>query len=276
VSATLPTLRQVVETYGLMAKKSLGQHFLLDQNITDKIVRKAGDLSGCNVIEIGPGPGGLTRSLLFAGAKSVVAIERDDRAVAALHNLQTQFMGRLTIIADDALSVDVIRLTEAPRAIVANLPYNIGTQLLLNWLDQIAEDVGAFESLTLMFQKEVAERLTAQPRSKAYGRLSVFAQWLCEVHDQMDVPASVFVPPPKVDSRVVTLIPRKNRTAANKQALETIVQMAFGQRRKMLRAALKSIPDIETKLLSIGIAPTARAEEIDVAGFCKMAGMVNS
>ncbi len=270
----LPSLRQVVETFGLMAKKSLGQHFLLDANITDKIVRKAGDLSGCNVIEIGPGPGGLTRSLLFARAKSVVAIERDDRAVAALQNLQTQFPGRLTIIADDALTVDVIRLTEAPRAIVANLPYNIGTQLLLNWLDQIAEDAGAFESLTLMFQKEVAQRLTAAPRSKAYGRLSVFAQWLCEVHDQMDVPASVFVPPPKVDSRVVTLIPRKNRVAANKQALETIVQMAFGQRRKMLRASLKSIPDIEARLTSIGIAPTARAEEIDVAGFCRMSELV--
>ncbi len=271
----LPPLKSVIDRYGLAAKKSLGQHFLLDSNITDKIVRKAGDLEGKNIIEIGPGPGGLTRSILQSGAQKVWAIERDDRAVKALKELQLSYPNRLEIIAEDALNVDVTALCSAPRIIISNLPYNVGTPLLIGWLDMVhTHGAGAIESMTLMFQKEVAERLTAEPRSKAYGRLSVITQWLCEVHNQMDLPASVFVPPPKVDSRVVTLIPRKDTIPADKHKLETIVQMAFGQRRKMLRAALKSIDGIEEKLMALGIKPTARAEEIDVAGFCKMAGLI--
>jgi 16S rRNA (adenine1518-N6/adenine1519-N6)-dimethyltransferase len=265
----LPPLREVIARHGLAARKSLGQNFILDLNLTRRIARAAGRIDDCTVIEIGPGPGGLTRALLAEGARRVVAIERDKRAVAALGELAAVFPGRLEIVEGDALELDPAALTEPPRKIVANLPYNIATALLLRWLDHI----GGYESLILMFQREVAERLSARPRKPAYGRLSVLVQWLTEPRILFDIPPSAFVPPPKVTSSVVSLIPRAEPLApASKPALERVTAAAFGQRRKMLRSSLKALGvPAEPLLLAAGIPPTARAEELSIGQFCALA-----
>jgi 16S rRNA (adenine1518-N6/adenine1519-N6)-dimethyltransferase len=265
----LPPLRETIARYGLNAKKNLGQNFLLDLNLTARIARGAGDLAGVHVIEIGPGPGGLTRPLVQSGAAHVYAIERDDRCVAALQDLAVAAQGRLTIVPEDALKVDYGALCPAPRALVANLPYNIATVLLLDWL----RHADKFKSMTLMFQKEVAERIVAAPRTKDYGRLSVMTQWLCHAHKLFDIPPAAFTPPPKVTSSVVHIVPKTDRAdAVPLKTMERLTAAAFGQRRKMLRQSLKSLGVDETGLLeSAGIAGTARAEEIDIAGFVRMA-----
>ncbi|HEX6839941.1 MAG TPA: 16S rRNA (adenine(1518)-N(6)/adenine(1519)-N(6))-dimethyltransferase RsmA [Stellaceae bacterium] len=265
----LPPLRDVIRRHDLAARKSLGQNFLLDLNLTRRIARAAAPLDQCAVIEIGPGPGGLTRALLLEGARHVTAIERDQRCVAALGELAAAFPGRLTIIEGDALALDPASLVPAPRKIVANLPYNIGTALLLHWLPAVA----AYESLTLMFQKEVAQRLAASPRSKDYGRLSVMTQFLCEVRPLFDIPPRAFVPAPKVTSTVVRLVPRAAPLGDCRLGdLERVAAAAFGQRRKMLRQSLKALwPAPEPQLRAAGIAPTARAEELDIEQFCALA-----
>ena len=265
--AALPPLREVIARHELAARKSLGQHFLLDGNLTDRIARAAGDLATGTTIEVGPGPGGLTRSLLRCGAARVVAIERDRRAVAALADLAAAFPARLEVRAGDALAIDLAGLGEPPRRIVANLPYNVATPLLIGWLRQ----AHAFESFTLMFQKEVVERLAARPRSKAYGRLSVLAQHICEVTPLFDIAASAFVPPPKVVSAVVRLRPRPG-VAGDLSRLEAVTAAAFGQRRKMLRSSLRSlVGEPETLLGRLGLSPTARAEELAVGDFARLA-----
>ncbi len=264
----------MIERHGLFARKSLGQHFLLDSNITAKIVRQAGKLDGLNVIEIGPGPGGLTRSLLFSEAKHVYAIEKDERCISALQELNVACGNRLTVMPADALEISLPGTVPAPRAIVANLPYNVGTLMLINWLDDIARLGGdAYVSLTLMFQKEVAERITAAPNTKDYGRLSVMAQWLCETQPCFILPASAFTPPPKIDSAVIRLVPReKPAFPADKKTLETVLAAAFGQRRKMLRSALSTLATDSVKWLeSAGIDPTRRAETLTVKEFCSLA-----
>lgn len=265
---SLPPLREVIARYGLGARKSLGQHFLLDQNLTGRIARAADPLQHGTVFEIGPGPGGLTRSLLAAGAARVIAIERDRRFLPALADLQAAYPGRLEIVEADALDVDLTTMASQPRQIVANLPYNVSTALLLRWLPVSA----AFTSMTLMFQKEVADRLLATPRTKAYGRLSVATQFHCAAKPLFLVPPSAFTPPPQVVSTVVQLRPRPDRPADIASAsLERIVAAAFGQRRKMLRASLKALGrDPEPALLAAGIAPTARAEELDLDAFCRL------
>jgi len=261
----LPPLRDVIKRFDLGARKSLGQHFLLDLNLCARIARAAGDLNGVNVIEIGPGPGGLTRALLQAGAKRVVAVERDSRCVAALAELAAAYPGRLEIIEADALETDVTALAPAPRRIVANLPYNVATPLLLGWLRHVRD----FEGLTLMFQKEVAARLAAKPGSKSYGRLSVITQWLAEVRHEFNVSNEAFTPPPKVASSVVSLIPRPEPLApADWEMLEKVTARAFGQRRKMLRASLKPLG---LDFVALGIEPTARAEDLSVEQFCRIA-----
>lgn len=267
--AKLPPLREVIARHGIAARKSLGQNFILDLNLTRRIARAAGRLGASTIIEIGPGPGGLTRALLAEGARRVIAIERDQRAIAALGELAAHHPGRLELIEGDALELDPAALTEPPRKLVANLPYNIATALLLRWLDRIGE----YESLTLMFQREVAERLTARPRMPAYGRLSVLVQWLTEPKVLFDLPPSAFVPSPKVTSSVVLLVPRAEPLApASKPVLERVTAAAFGQRRKMLRSSLKSLGvPAEPLLLAAGIPPTARAEELSVAQFCALA-----
>jgi 16S rRNA (adenine1518-N6/adenine1519-N6)-dimethyltransferase len=254
----LPPLREVIRRHDLGARKSLGQNFLLDLNLTKRIARAAAPLEHASIIEIGPGPGGLTRALLLAGARRVVAIARDRRCVAAL-----------TVIEGDALAIDPASLAPAPRKIVANLPYNIATPLLFHWLGGVA----AYESLTLMFQKEVAQRLAAAPRSKAYGRLSVMVQWLCEVTALFDIAPAAFVPPPKVTSTVVRLVPRAAPLApCRREELEQVLAAAFGQRRKMLRQSLKSLGvGAETLLAAAGVAPTARAEELSIDESCALA-----
>ncbi len=264
----LPPLREVIAKYGLGARKALGQHFLLDQNLTGRIARAADPLDAGTVFEIGPGPGGLTRSLLAAGARQVIAIERDQRFLPALHDLQAAYPGRLEIVEADALEIDLTILDAAPRQIVANLPYNVSTPLLLGWLKQ----VDAFSAMTLMFQKEVADRLLAKPRTKDYGRLSVAVQFHCAIKPLFQVPPSAFTPPPQVMSTVVQLRPRPDRPAdVDARLLEKIAAAAFGQRRKMLRASLKTLlPDPEPVLLDAGIAPTARAEELDIDAFCRL------
>jgi 16S rRNA (adenine1518-N6/adenine1519-N6)-dimethyltransferase len=265
-------LREVIARHGITARRGLGQNFLLDLNLTGRIARAAGCLDHVTVIEIGPGPGGLTRALLGAGAPRIVAIERDQRCLAALRELAAAYPGRLDLVAGDALTLNPAELSDPPRKIVANLPYNIATPLLLGWLEHIREYV----SLTLMFQREVAERLTAQPRSKSYGRLSVLVQWLAEAQILFDIPARAFVPPPKVTSSVVDIVPRAEPTdPAAKPWLERVTAAAFGQRRKMLRKSLKplGIP-IDALLAHAGIMPTARAEELTVAEFCALARAV--
>ncbi|MBI3516876.1 MAG: 16S rRNA (adenine(1518)-N(6)/adenine(1519)-N(6))-dimethyltransferase RsmA [Proteobacteria bacterium] len=267
--ADLPPLREVIRRHGLAAQKRLGQHFLLDLNLTARIARAAGDLTHGTTIEIGPGPGGLTRALLDAGAAHVVAIEKDRRCTEALADLVAAARGRLALRLDDAATVDAAALGEPPRRIVANLPYNVGTHLLIGWLKRI----DAFESLTLMFQKEVALRLTAAVGGRDYGRLSVLAQYQADVRGQFRVPARAFTPPPKVDSMVVRLTPRSVREAIpDLAALETVTAAAFGQRRKMLRAALKPLGvDPAALLAAAGLLPTARAETVGVAGFAALA-----
>ncbi len=265
----LPPLREIIRTWELDADKRLGQHFLLDLNLTGRIARAAGDLTGVNIIEIGPGPGGLTRTILDCGAQQVIAIERDPRCVAALQSLAGVANGRLTVIEADALKVDLAALVPAPRAVIANLPYNVASPLLIGWLKQAS----AFTNLTLMFQREVALRLVAIPRNKAYGRLSVMTQWLTEATLVFDVPAAAFTPPPKIVSSIVRLVPRDmGGGEPSFAAMERVVAAAFGQRRKMLRAALRSlVPDPLALLETAEIEPTARAEELDVAAFTRLA-----
>ncbi|MDA0306932.1 MAG: 16S rRNA (adenine(1518)-N(6)/adenine(1519)-N(6))-dimethyltransferase RsmA, partial [Proteobacteria bacterium] len=261
----LPPLRDIIKRHGLGAKKSLGQHFLLDPNLCDRIARAAGDLTNVTVIEIGPGPGCLTRSLLKSAAAKIIAVERDKRCIPALYELADAYPERLDIIEGDALETDIWRLGAAPRRIIANLPYNVATPLLIGWLRHLE----AFSGLTLMFQKEVADRLAAKPGSKDYGRLSVITQWLAEVRLEFNVSKDAFTPPPKVTSSVVSIIPRaKPLVACQWVALETVTQAAFGQRRKMLRSSVKKLG---LDLPSLGIEPTARAEELSVQQFCRMA-----
>ena len=269
----LPPLKDVIAKHELLARKSLGQHFLLDARITDRVAAYAGDISGMNVIEVGPGPGGLTRSLLKAGAMQLSVIERDDRCLEALAQIKDAVGERLQIIMDDAMKVDILKEVPAPRMIVANLPYNIGTLLLTGWLDLVAEHgPEVISGMTLMFQKEVAERITAQPGCRDYGRLSVFAQWLCEVRYDHELPPGAFVPPPKVSSAVVTLIPRKNPEKVSHKTLEMVVAKAFGQRRKMLRVTLKGLAvPVEQLLEEAKIDGTLRAEQLSVADFCRLA-----
>ncbi len=261
----LPPLREVIARHRLSARRSLGQHFLLDLNLCARIARAAGDLGRATVIEVGPGPGGLTRALLEAGAARVVAVERDGRCVAALEELAAAYGPRLEVVEGDALEIDLAALAPAPRRIVANLPYNVATPLLIGWLKQITD----FAGLTLMFQKEVAARLTARPGTKDFGRLSVMAQWLCAVRREFNVANTAFTPPPKVASTVVSLTPRPMPLApADWTALETVTATAFGQRRKMLR---KSLQRLDLDLESLGIDPTARAEDLAVEQFCALA-----
>ena len=268
-SSPLPPLRDIIGRYKLAAKKSLGQNFLLDLNLTAKIAHAAGDLTDKNVIEIGPGPGGLTRALLETEAKHIYAVERDDRCLLALQEIVAAYPDRLTIEAGDAIKLDVTSLCPAPRVLIANLPYNIATPLLIGWLKKITE----FDSLTLMFQREVADRLTAKPRTKEYGRLSIIAQWLAIVEKKFDIPPSAFTPQPKVTSTVVHIVPRQSRKDNVEFALmEKVTASAFGQRRKMLRQSLKKLgTDTEKLLAAADLAPTARAEEIDNTGFIRLA-----
>ena len=264
----LPPLREVIARFGIDARKSLGQHFLLDLNLTARIVRAAGTMRGRHAIEIGPGPGGLTRALLASDAETVTAIERDRRCVAALAHLVAAYPDRLRLVEADALAVDLAALAPPPRKVVANLPYNIGTTLLVAWLAQAA----AFESLTLMFQQEVAERIVALPGSDAYGRLAVLAQWLAEARIVLRVPAAAFAPPPKVASAVVHLVPRADQPPRTLfAAMERVTAAAFGQRRKMLRSALKPLGDAEALLAAAGIDPARRAETLSVAEFDRLA-----
>ncbi|SPF76514.1 Ribosomal RNA small subunit methyltransferase A [Aliiroseovarius pelagivivens] len=267
----LPPLRDVINTHGLVAKKSLGQNFLLDLNLTAKIARLAGDLSGSDVLEVGPGPGGLTRGLLVEGARKVLAVEKDSRAMAPLAEIAEVYPGRLEVVNADALELDPLEYLTPPIRIVANLPYNIGTELLVRWLTPPSWPP-AWSSLTLMFQKEVAERIVAQPGSKKYGRLAVLAQWRTTPRVVMELPPEAFTPPPKIHSAVVHFealpVPRFE---ADAKKLQAVVAKAFGQRRKMLRASLKGLhPEIEDVLTSVGIKPTSRAEEIDVEAFCAL------
>jgi 16S rRNA (adenine1518-N6/adenine1519-N6)-dimethyltransferase len=266
---TLPPLREVIARHGLAARHSLGQHFLLDLNLTGRIARSAGDLESGTTIEIGPGPGGLTRSLLAHGARHVVAIERDERCLPALAEIAAAWPGRLEVIPGDALRIDATRLGERPRRIVANLPYNVATPLLLAWLAAAPH----FERLVLMFQREVADRLISQPRSKAYGRLSVATQWRCQVRRLFDIPPRAFTPAPKVISTVVELTPRAAPLAAADPALlERVTAAAFGQRRKMLRQSLRSLtPDSIRLLAAAGIEETRRAEDLSIAEFAALA-----
>lgn len=268
----LPPLREVIARHDLRAKKQLGQNFLLDLNLTAKIARAAGDLSGCDVIEVGPGPGGLTRGLLAEGARHVLAIEKDARALPALAEISEAYPGRLTVINGDALEIDPLAHLTPPIRIVANLPYNVGTELLIRWLTP-AEWPPFWQSLTLMFQKEVAERIVARPGGKAYGRLAVLAQWRSDARIVMTLPPEAFVPAPKIHSAVVhlTALPEP-RYPADPAVLNRVVAAGFNQRRKMLRASLKGLhPRIEELLLAAGIAPTARAEEIGLEQFCALA-----
>ena len=269
----LPPLREVIARHGLSAQKSLGQNFLLDLNLTGRSARAAGPLEGHDVLEVGPGPGGLTRALLDNGARRVVVIERDRRCIAALEEISQAYPDRLVIIEADALKTDMRRLVTAPARIVANLPYNIATPLLVGWL-QTEPWPPWYESLTLMFQREVAERIAAKPGTRAYGRLSVLAQWRTAPRIVFDVDRRAFTPPPSVTSSIVELIPRSKPLAdAPLPALERVVAAAFGQRRKMLRAALKSLGpgDPAAMIEAAGIDPTQRAEELSVEQFCALA-----
>jgi 16S rRNA (adenine1518-N6/adenine1519-N6)-dimethyltransferase len=266
----LPPLKDVIARHDFRAKHSLGQHFLLDLNLTARIASVAGDLAGRQVIEVGPGPGGLTRALLATDAAHVTAIEIDPRGVAAANDLLHVYPGRLTVISGDALALDVTQLVPPPRQIVANLPYNVGTPLLIGWLRQIAQ----FERLTLMFQEEVAQRIVAAPDTGAYGRLAVLAQWTCETALAMRLPPEAFTPPPKVASAVVRFLPRPEQPPPGLFAvMERVTQHAFGQRRKMLRASLKPLGG-EALLRRAGIDPTRRAETLTVTEFDRLARLV--
>ena len=267
----LPPLKDVISKYEIRAKKSLGQNFLLDLNLTSKIARYAGNLKQSDVLEIGPGPGGLTRSLLNEGARQVVSIEKDNRCMAALEEIQSLFPGRLKLLKGDALSMNVTQYLTDPIKIIANLPYNIGTELLVRWLN--SKNWPSFwQSMTLMFQKEVANRIVARPGSKAYGRLSVMSQWRCNTKIAFNIPATAFTPPPKVESAVVHFEAlHEPRFPAEVDKLEFVVSKAFNQRRKMLRGALKGhFINVEEGLFSIGVLPTKRAENITVQEYCAM------
>ncbi|MGI3185029.1 16S rRNA (adenine(1518)-N(6)/adenine(1519)-N(6))-dimethyltransferase RsmA [Nioella aestuarii] len=271
----LPPLREVIATHGLSARKALGQNFLLDLNLTAKIARAAGDLTGCDVLEVGPGPGGLTRGLLAEGARRVVAIEKDARCLPALAEISAAYPGQLDVLNEDALEVDWAAHLTPPIKVVANLPYNVGTELLVRWLTPKTWPP-QWQSLTLMFQREVAERIVAQPGGKAYGRLAVLAQWRCNAKIALTLPPEAFTPPPKVRSAVVHIeaLPEP-RFAADPKVLERVVAAGFNQRRKMLRAALKRIaPDIEDRILAAGLKPTDRAEQVPIEGFCALARQV--
>ena len=268
----LPPLRDVIAAHDLRAKKSFGQNFLLDLNLTARIARAAGDLSGCDVLEVGPGPGGLTRGLLAMGARRVLAVEKDARCLPALAEVAAAYPGRLEVVEGDALDVDALAHLSAPIKIVANLPYNVGTELLIGWMTPPAWPP-VWDSLTLMFQREVAERIVAKPGSKAYGRLALMVQWRADARIVLTLPPEAFTPAPKVSSAVVhiTALPAP-RFPADARVLERVTAAAFGQRRKMLRASLRGLhPGIEGLLKDVGIPPTARAEEIGLEAFCALA-----
>ena len=267
----LPPLKDVISRHQLRAKKSLGQNFLLDLNLTSKIARYAGNLELFDILEIGPGPGGLTRSLLHEGARKVVAIEKDNRCIEALEEIQATFPGRLKLLQGDALSTNASEHLADPVRIIANLPYNIGTELLVRWLTSKTWP-SFWQSMTLMFQKEVANRIVASPGSEAYGRLSVMSQWRCDTKIAFNVPATAFTPPPKVESALVHFEALKEpKFPAEVEVLEFVVSKAFNQRRKMLRGALKGyFQNVEEGLLSIGVLPTKRAEDITVQEYCAM------
>jgi 16S rRNA (adenine1518-N6/adenine1519-N6)-dimethyltransferase len=267
----LPPLRDVIAAHGLAAKKSLGQNFLFDLNLTRRIARAASPFAGQTIVEIGPGPGGLTRALLMEGAPRIIAVERDERALAALAEISQAYPGRLDVINGDAMAVDWQNLVKGPAKIVANLPYNIGTPLLTGWLTS-ADWPPWFSSLTLMFQKEVAERIVARPGTEHFGRLSVLCQWRAQVQKLFDVHRSAFTPPPKITSSIVQLLPRQPEVACDVKKLERVTAAGFGQRRKMLRASLKSVfATPEPILESLSIAPTARAEELSINDFARLA-----
>lgn len=269
----LPPLREVVERHGLMAQKSLGQNFLFDLNLTGRIARSAGPLVGETVVEIGPGPGGLTRALLANGAGRVIAIERDRRCLPALAEIAAHYPGRLEVIDGDALAVDLTPHLAGEKArIVANLPYNIGTPLLVGWLG-LEPWPSWWQSLTLMFQREVAERIVATPEERAdYGRLAVLCGWRTEAKILFDVPRTAFVPQPKITSSIVHLVPRAEPEPCDRRLLERVTLAAFGQRRKMLRQSLKAVvPDPGAIIEAAGLSPTARAEEVPVSGFVALA-----
>lgn len=268
----LPPLRAVIAAHGLVAKKQLGQNFLLDLNLTARIARAAGDLRGSDVLEVGPGPGGLTRGLLAEGARRVLAVEKDGRCLPALEEIAAAYPGRLEVVQGDALALDVAARLTPPVKVVANLPYNVGTELLIRWLTPPVWPP-FWTSLTLMFQKEVAERIVARPGSEHYGRLAILAKWRADARIVLTLPPEAFVPAPKVHSAVVhlTALPGP-RYPADAAVLERVVAAAFNQRRKMLRSALKGLaPDIEARLQAAGIEPTRRAEEIPLEGFCALA-----
>lgn len=271
----LPPLRKVISAHGLAARKSLGQNFLLDLNLTGKIARQAGDLRGHDVLEIGPGPGGLTRALLAEGARKVVAVETDPRCLPALQDISAAAPGRLEVLSGDALKLDPLPLLSRPIKVVANLPYNVGTELLVRWLTP-AKWPPFWESLTLMFQREVAERIVAQPGSKAYGRLAVLSQFRADPHICFDLSPQAFSPPPKVTSAVVHIKALDTpRFAAEPKLLSEVVARAFNQRRKMLRASLKGlVPEVQTVLESAGIDPQRRAETVSLEEFCKLSEAV--
>jgi 16S rRNA (adenine1518-N6/adenine1519-N6)-dimethyltransferase len=268
----LPALREVIRRHGLVAKKSLGQNFLFDLNLTERIARAAEPLAEVTVLEIGAGPGGLTRALLTLGARRVVAVERDARAIAALAEIADRYPGRLEIVAADALAFDPRpHLAGSAARIVANLPYNIATALLISWLG-VEPWPPWYDRAVLMFQREVAQRIVAAPGSKTYGRLSVLAQWRCETRILFDVNASAFVPPPNVTSSLVRLIPRPAPAPCDRKLLEAVTQAAFGQRRKMLRQSLRSLDvEVPALLAAAGLDPTARAEDIPIEGFVALA-----
>jgi 16S rRNA (adenine1518-N6/adenine1519-N6)-dimethyltransferase len=274
----LPPLREVISRHGLRAKRSLGQNFLLDLNLTARIARAAGPFdAGTTVIEIGPGPGGLTRALLAQGAYRVIAVERDQRAIAALQEIAERYPGRLDVVEADALAFDPSPRLGGDRArIAANLPYNVATPLLVSWLT-LEPWPPWYDRLILMFQREVAERIAAGPGTKSYGRLSVLASWRCEARVLFDVAASAFVPAPKVTSTLVELVPRAAPLPCDAKALQRVTQAAFGQRRKMLRQSLRSLGVEPLRLLAAaGIAETARAEEISIEGFVTLARALNT
>jgi len=268
----LPPLRDVIRRHGLSARKSLGQNFLLDLNLTARIARAAAPLEDATIVEIGPGPGGLTRALLALGARRVIAIERDPRCLPALGEIAQHYPGRLRVIEGDALRIDIAReLDGSPARIVANLPYNIATALLVAWLT-VDPWPPWFDRLTLMFQREVAERIVAEPGSKSYGRLSVLAGWRTQARILFDIAPSAFVPPPKVTSSLLQLVPRAAPLPCDLRALERVAAAAFGQRRKMLRQSLRSLGVEPLPLLdAAGIVPTERAEDVPVAGFVALA-----
>ena len=271
----LPPLREVIRTHELVARKQLGQNFLLDLNLTAKIARQAGDLSGCDVLEVGPGPGGLTRGILAEGARRVLAIEKDPRCLPALAEISDAYPGRLQVINGDALEVDVLAHLTPPVRVVANLPYNVGTELLIRWL---TPDTWPpfWDSLTLMFQREVAERIVAKARGDHYGRLAILSQWRTDAQIVMSLPPEAFTPAPKVHSAVVHLKRLEApRYPADARVLSRVTAMAFNQRRKMLRSSLKGLgPQVEDWLRAAGIEPTQRAEEVGLEQFCALARIV--